>query len=238
MPAMDAPLDAPLLLASASPRRQRLLAWLGVPYDVTATDVDEDLTSPLRGVPPVLARSIAADKARAARASGPLPDAGAPAPDPPVIVACDTIVVLDRRVLGKPADLDDALAMLEALSGRSHDVITGVAIHLPAWDEPRTFAVTTPVRMHDLDEESVRAWADKGELLGCAGAYNIESHLASVDADQCYQNVAGLPLCHLYAELARYGVGGLHSPVEACNAARGVDCELGPRVVRRVPRER
>lgn len=221
MPAMD----APLLLASASPRRRRLIEWLGIQYAVTETDVDEDLDSPLSGVPPVLARSIAADKARAARAE---------ADDATAIVACDTIVLLDRRVLGKPRDLDEALEMLRSLSGRTHDVITAVAVWLPGWDGPRTFAVTTPVRMRELDDETLQAWAEKGELLGCAGAYNIEEHLASVDADQCYQNVAGLPLCHLYRELSRHGLPGLNSPVPLCDGARRARCMLGPRIVGKV----
>jgi septum formation protein len=215
MPAMD----HPLLLASVSPRRRRLFPWLGVPFETTSTDTAEDLDSPLASVPEILARSIAADKARAARAAGHSACA---------IVACDTIVLLDRRVLGKPADLDQAFAMLRSLSGRTHTVITGVALLLPDWNDPRTFAVTTPVDMHELDEDGIRAWADEGELLGCAGAYNIEGHLASVDADQCYQNVAGLPLCHVFRELRAVGVPGLRSPVAACEAARGVTCLLGP----------
>jgi septum formation protein len=221
--------DPPILLASASPRRRRLLAWLGVPYEVSSVDTPEDLDSPLKAVPSVLARTIAAEKAVAARASS---------GEGPAIVACDTIVLADRRILGKPVDVEDAFAMLRALSGRVHDVITGVALMLPAMDAPRTFAVTTPVRMHDLSDDDIRAWADKGELLGCAGAYNIESHLASVDADQCYMNVAGLPLCHLYRELTRDGLCSLVSPVTACDEARRAHCTLGPRIVAQAPRAR
>lgn len=216
-------MDAPLLLASASPRRRRLIEWLGVPFTTTETDTPEYLTGPLAALPPILARSIAADKARAARAAGHEDDA---------IVACDTIVLLDRRILGKPRDIDEARTMLRDLSGRVHDVITGVALLLPSWDEPRTFAVTTPVRMHELDEDDLTAWIEKGELLGCAGAYNIESHLASVEPDQCYQNVAGLPVCHLYCELARHGLSGVTSPASACDAARGTLCPLGAKLAR------
>ncbi len=221
---MEAPpvTDPPLGLASASPRRRRLLAWLGAAYEVTSADTPEDLDSPLKGVPPVLARAIAAEKAVAARGSVDAGDA---------IIACDTIVLTDRRILGKPVDVEDAFAMLRTLSGRTHDVITGVAILLPGAAEPRTFAVTTPVLMNDLGEDDLRAWADKGELLGCAGAYNIESHLASVADDQCYQNVAGLPLCHLYRELVKDGFTGLTSPVAACDEARCTRCLLGPRLV-------
>jgi len=209
-----------ITLASASPRRRRLLAWLGVDYTTTATDTPEDLTSPLRSVPTVLARSLAADKARAAAEAGDAPG---------VIVACDTIVVLDRAVLGKPADDEDAARMLRALSGRDHEVITGVATMAPGDDEPTTFAVTTTVTMLTLDDEMIAAWLARGEALGCAGAYNIEHHLGTVRTDQCYQNVAGLPLCHLYQRLTRRGIEGMSEPIEACDAACGRTCTLGPR---------
>lgn len=210
----------PLLLASASPRRRRLIGWLGVPVDVTSVDTAEDLTAPHD--PLALAVAIAAEKALAAHHLGP----------DRLIVACDTIVVLDDAVLGKPIDLDDARRMLRALSGRTHAVITGVALLEPGAATPRTFAVTTPVRMRALSEDDIERWVDEGELLGCAGAYNIERHLAEVDDAECFQNVAGLPLCHLYRELAEgdmHGVPtGLRSPVATCDAARGIRCALGP----------
>jgi len=209
-----------ITLASASPRRRRLLAWLGVPFDVATTDTPEDLTSPLRNAPSVLARSLAADKAREALGRSVAERA---------LVTCDTIVVLDRKVLGKPEDEDEAARMLRALSGRTHQVITGVAVVAPGQREPVTFAVTTTVEMRELDEDAIATWIAKGEALGCAGAYNIEHHLASVTVDECYQNVAGLPLCHLYQRLDRIGVEGLTEPVTACNVACGRTCTLGPR---------
>jgi septum formation protein len=228
---MDVPPEhAPLLLASGSPRRRRLLAWLGVPYDVTSVDTPEDLTGPLRSLPPVLVRSIAAEKAVAARAAVGSEQAGVA-----TIIGFDTIVLVDGRILGKPTDLEEAWEMLRTLSGRTHDVITGVAILMPDMPEPRTFAVTTVVRMKELDDDVIRAWADEGELLGCAGAYNIERHLASVDDGECFQNVAGTPLCHVFRELTRDGVDGLTSPVAACDEARRTACSLGARVGRPVP---
>jgi septum formation protein len=212
--------DRCLVLASASPRRRRLLAWLGAPYSVTAADIAEDLS---RDVDPVtLTRDIAADKAVASRESGAAPDA--------LVISCDTIVVLDGRVLGKPRDLDDARRMLRDLSGRTHEVVTGVALLPPGERPPVTFAVVTAVKMRDLSEEDIAAWEAKGELLGCAGAYNIESHLATVEDTECYQNVAGLPLCHLWRALASGAFGevpGLERPCSACEEARGVACRLG-----------
>lgn len=187
---------------------------------MASTDTDEDLSSPLRSVPSVLARSIAADKAR---------DALEGAVAQSALVTCDTIVVLDRAVMGKPVDEADAASMLRALSGRTHQVITGVAIVAPGKREPVTFAVTTAVEMRELDEDAIASWIAKGEAMGCAGAYNIEHHLASVTDDECYQNVAGLPLCHLYQRLDRIGVQGLTEPVAACDEACGRACVLGPR---------
>lgn len=217
------PANLRILLASASPRRRRLIGWLGVPVDAVAVDTAEDLTSPLAAFPPQLAASIAAEKAIAAR------DAHG---NGSLVLAFDTIVVLDGRVLGKPADLDDAYCMLRALSGRTHEVVTGVALLAPGADVPRTFAVTTHVTMRGLSGEDLAVWVAKGELLGCAGAYNIEHHMASVGLHECYQNVAGMPLCHLYAALASGDLGdvpdGLTGPVVACDAARSVRCLLGP----------
>jgi septum formation protein len=210
------------VLASASPRRRRLFAWLEAPYTCVATGTEEDLGSPLRRVPPVLARSLAADKARAAREAA---GNGAGAGD--VVLAFDTIVLLDGAVLGKPADRADAERMLRALSGRTHAVVTGVAVLRPGAADPETFAVTTPVEMRSLDDAAIAAWLEGDEALGCAGAYNIERHLASVEDGECYQNVAGLPLCHLYQRLAKLGFAGVVAPVAACEAERGCVCALG-----------
>jgi septum formation protein len=228
---MEVPSEhASLLLASASPRRRRLLAWLGVPYGVTSVETPEDLTGPLKSVPPVLVRAIAAEKAVAAR------EADRDAATGSTILGFDTIVLADRVILGKPADIDEAWAMLRTLSGRTHQVITGVAVLSPGATDPRTFAVTSVVRMKELSDDDIRSWADEGELLGCAGAYNIERHLAVVDDGECFQNVAGTPLCHVYRELDRDGFDGMVSPLAACEESRCVKCSLGARVGRPAPK--
>lgn len=196
-----------------------------------STDTEEDLDSPLAADPPALAAALAREKAAAARA------AGAYGP----VLAFDTIVVHEGRVLGKPADIAEAYEMLRSLSGRTHYVVTGVAVLPPGSAEAEAFAVTTPVRMRKLSEADIDVWAGRGELLGCAGAYNVESHLAEVDADQCFQNVAGLPLCHLYLALRRMrdalGTEEPGVPNGPCDAARNTRCELGPRLIGEVPAE-
>lgn len=219
--------SARILLASASPRRRRLVGWLGLTVDVTSADTPEELDSPLAAIPGQLAASIAAEKVLATREAGERDR---------LILGLDTIVVADGEVLGKPTDLNDAYRMLRMLSGRTHHVVTGIALLEPDQDEPRTFAVTTRVQMRELSDDDIAEWAEKGELMGCAGAYNIEHHLASVGLDECYQNVAGMPLCHLHTALASGEIAGvpegLASPVAACDAALGRRCALGPTLVR------
>lgn len=192
-----------------------------MPILMRSVDVDERLDLPL---PPVeLAMHLATSKALAASRSA----------DPhSIVLGFDTIVVLDGKLLGKPTSDEEARRMLQALSGLHHEVVTGVAIATDA-RVARSFAVTTDVEMHSLGEDDVRRWIARGEHLGCAGAYNIEHHLARVTEDGCFQNVAGLPLCHLYAELASGAFGdlvGLTPPVIRCDAELDRTCRLGPRL--------
>jgi septum formation protein len=208
-------------LASASPRRQRLIDWLGLAVEICPVDIEEPLDLPL--APDELAAHLAASKALAATRS---------ARRDALVLGFDTIVVLDGGVLGKPASDEKARQMLEALSARHHEVVTGVAIAVGG-AIARSFAVTTDVEMHTLGPDEIERWIARGEHLGCAGAYNIEHHLARVTADECFQNVAGLPLCHLYAELASGAFGDLAdltSPVARCDSALGRTCLLGPRL--------
>jgi len=220
---------AEVVLASHSPRRRRLLEWLSLPFVSTAVDTPEDLDSPLASNPCALASSLAAEKAAAARAEGHGAD--------DLVLCFDTIVVLDGEVLGKPSDVPDAWRMLRALSGRTHQVVTGVAALTPELSEPHTFSVTTDVVMKPLTDCQIEAWMAMGTFLGCAGAYNIEAQVAEVGTCDCFQNVAGLPLCHLFAALTRdealraWLPAEPTSPLAACDAALARRCELGPRVI-------
>ena len=137
-----------IVLASQSPRRRRLLGWLGVPFACASVETPESLDTPLTAFPLKLAQSLAAEKAVAARETG--------LGDGALVLCFDTIVVLDDRVLGKPVDVNDAWRMLRALSGRTHEVVTGVALLAPRDAAPRTFAVATPVRMRVSSPPSSR----------------------------------------------------------------------------------
>jgi septum formation protein len=229
LPQPPADFDRQLLLASRSPRRRRLLEWLGVPFAVTHVDTAESLESPLASNPPALAAALAAEKADEVRASGLAEGA--------LTLCFDTIVVLDGEVLGKPKDIADAWRMLRALSGRTHEVVTGVALLTDELAQPATFAVVTPVTMRALSDDDIEEWMSRGTFMGCAGAYNIEAQVAEVADDECYQNVAGIPLCHVYAALRSDPAVFARlprvptCPVDSCDEALGRKCALGPRVV-------
>jgi septum formation protein len=216
-----------ILLASRSPRRRRLIQWLGLEVEVTHVDTPEELDTPLARDPSALAVALATEKAHAARE---LREG-----DEVLTLCFDTIVVDGDRLLGKPGGEDEAREMLRSLSGRTHEVVTGCAILSPGHEEPFTFCVTTRVRMKDLSESRIAEWMAMGTYTGCAGAYNIEAQVASVDDDECFQNVAGIPLCHLFSALTDPQLPGrpaaIRSPVHTCDAALGRRCRLGPRVI-------
>lgn len=200
--------------------------WLGLPFDTAAVDTPEELDTALASDPPALAEYLAAEKALAARAEGLADDA--------LVLSFDTIVVHDGRLLGKPVDDADAWRMLRSLSGRVHQVVTGVALLCPDDETPKTFSEVTDVRMQDLTDCRIEAWMALGEYRGCAGAYNIEGQVAEVDEASCFQNVAGLPLCHLYAELTGPDAPACLPalpvrPLALCDEALGRACAVGRR---------
>ena len=164
-----------VILASNSPRRKELLAGLGVQYEVrTLPDVDESYPDTLRGADIPL--YIAREKADAYRAML--------RPDELMITA-DTIVWLDGKVLGKPRDREDALQMLRAMSGKTHEVFTGVC--LTTTESQRAFSARTEVRFSALSEE-VQEW------IGYIGVEYISGS---------YYNIMGLPVQRLYKELCK-----------------------------------
>ena len=212
-----------LILASASPRRQRLARWLGLPFSTAASDVEDDPGLARAQDPKNLAEQLAVAKAShvAATVSG----RGA------LVLGFDTLVVIDGQTLGKPRGTDEAREMLARLAGRAHEVITGVAAIRELDGRTESFTHSTPVLMRSLSDEDTGAWLMGDEVLGCAGAYNIERHLGEVALDQCFQNVAGLPLCHSYLLLrTAYGLAPIR-PDGPCNAARQVRCRLAPRLL-------
>jgi septum formation protein len=156
------------------------------------------------------ARRAALDKARSVLATLDKSQSGlaalAPAPVP-VVIAADTIVVLEGAILGKPRDAEAAFAMLSALSGKSHSVITGCAILDGAADAPRVFAVESRVSMWPCPREALLAYAHSPEPLDKAGAYAVQGAGAFLvrSIKGSWSNVVGLPLAELIQELLALG---------------------------------
>lgn len=183
-----------IILASNSPRRRELLAGLGIHFEVKVLpDVDEAYPEDL----PVLqiAEYIAKEKAAAYQSLM--------GPDELVITA-DTVVVVGSEVMGKPADADDARRMLEKLSGRTHQVTTGVC--LTTQRVQRSFSVTTDVTFKPLSREEIDYYIENYSPYDKAGAYGIQEWIGYVGVtglQGSYFNVMGLPVQRIYAEIAK-----------------------------------
>lgn len=187
--------DYPLVLASSSPRRKRLLVQVGLPFRVLPGDVDENHGK--GDDPEAITRLLAKKKALAV-----CEDAGAH-----WILGADTIVVLGDMILGKPADREEARSMLLALGGREHRVITGFCVLDPHSRPAHLEAVTTLVRMKGLSAKEIEAYIDTGEPFGKAGSYAIQGVGAFlIEAiSGSYTNVVGLPVCAVIKSLAALG---------------------------------
>lgn len=184
-----------IVLASASPRRKELLERMGLDFTVRVTDLDETM-DPFADPTDEVAR-VAALKAKAVY---PL------CHDGDVIIAADTIVVCDSLVMGKPRSESEAFSMLRRLSGREHQVMTGLCVLADSYEE--TVTVTTTLRMRPLSDEEIRAYIATGEPMDKAGAYGIQGLAAMfvVGLDGDYYNVMGLPVCTLSMILRKCGV--------------------------------
>jgi MAF protein len=187
-----------LILASRSPRRRKLLAHLGLPFRVVVPQVEEDAAPTATGKPEELAEVLALAKAQAV--------AGQEREG--IVIAADTIVVDGETILGKPADGVEAAATLRGLRGRTHRVITGLAVVHAGTGWRGASQVTTHVRMRRYSDGEIAAYVARGEPLDKAGAYAIQDErfhpVASYDG--CYCNVVGLPLKALILLLRRAGL--------------------------------
>jgi septum formation protein len=184
-----------LILASASPRRRELLTQAGFSFTVESADVDESLRVGEDPVAYVL--RLAVEKAQAVFARHPThrgETAMGGAPDVLVVLGADTSVVLDGEILGKPADAADAMRMLRRLSGRTHQVLTGVAAVSRAGTV--SGVETTSVTFSEIPEAELNFYCATAEPLDKAGAYGIQGYAARwiprIDGD--YFNVMGLPI--------------------------------------------
>lgn len=186
----------PIILASASPRRQELLANLGLNFEVRVSEVDETLDdnfSPAQQVEQLAERKAAAV---ASQCTGGL------------VIGADTLVVLADKSLGKPADRQEAVQMIKNLQGRSHEVYTGLAVIDAATGQSVVTHQVTAVRFKPMTLEQIERYVDTGEPMDKAGAYAVQGK-ASIYIDSirgCYFNVVGLPVSKLANALRVFGV--------------------------------
>ncbi len=184
----------PLILASASPRRKRLLTQMGLPFRSVASNVSEKGPS---GDPTEISRLLAEKKALQVYAKN----------KESWILGADTVVAIDHHMLGKPGNNDKARQMLGLLSGKEHKVITGFCILTPSGRVAHSEAVTTLVRFIKLTGQQIEAYISTGEPYGKAGSYAIQGigsfMVESISGS--YTNVVGLPLCVLIEVLLTVG---------------------------------
>ena len=183
---------SPILLASGSPRRKELLTLLDIPFKTFSTDIDESIPPELDAVEAV--EQLAFRKANAAFLTH----------KDQVVIGCDTIVVLDGAILGKPADHEEAYRTLSKLSGNTHLVYTGVCI----MSEGKTicFHEKTSVTFWKLTDTDINKYIESGDPFDKAGSYGIQGKAAlfvkEIKGD--YYNVVGLPISRLARELAHF----------------------------------
>jgi septum formation protein len=211
-----------LVLASGSPRRRQLLPLLGLPFVVKATRVDERV---LDGEPPT-ELVLRVSRAKACAVNGVRPDE--------LVVAADTVVVLDGQVLGKPADPDEARSMLWQLCGRSHRVYSGVSVWHAARRQMVSELSESLVWMREYTADEIARYVESGDPLDKAGAYAIQHSgfdpVARVEG--CWLTVMGFPLCHLRRALAPFDVVVPANVPAACQAFSQRNCTVSSEISR------
>ena len=186
--------DYQLILASQSPRRHQMLKELGLDFKIQTKDVEEVYPDHLKGeeIPVYLAKL---------KAEAFVLDLN----EKELVITADTIVCVDDMVLGKPKDRDEAVSMLKLLSGRSHQVISGVC--LKSKEKEASFSTTTHVHFKELSLEEIDYYIDNYKPFDKAGAYGIQEWIGFVGIDGIegsYFNVVGLPIQRLYQELNKF----------------------------------
>ena len=183
-----------LILASGSPRRKELLAMICPEFSVITSEVDESAITAPTPAETALARATAKGKA------------GAKEHPEDVGIGCDTVVDCGGRIFGKPADRNAAVAMLRELSGKGHQVHTGVCVC--KGDVCKSLVATSTVRFYPIEEAAIQAYVDTPEPYDKAGGYAIQGTAALFceGIDGCYYNIMGLPVSRLARLLREFGI--------------------------------
>lgn len=198
-----------IILASASPRRRELLTQIGLDFDVVVSETEEKITST---EPAKVVEELSAQKAEAVweklAVSGvcePEQKSGETTMTDLFVLGADTVVACDGKILGKPADMEGAVAMLTMLQGREHEVYTGVTILYEENGERKTltFHEKTIVHFYPMTDAQIREYVATGDPMDKAGAYGIQGlcarYISGIVGD--YNNVVGLPVGRVYQEL-------------------------------------
>ena len=173
-----------IVLASKSPRRKEILSLICSDFDIRVSDADESYGEdiPLNEVPRILSER----KALAVAMN-----------EDEIIIGCDTVVLIDNTLLGKPRDREDAIGMLKMMSGKEHYVVSGLTVR--SKDKTVSEAVTSSVHMRELNTREIEKYVDEWRPLDKAGAYGIQemagSFVSRIEGD--FYNIVGLPLCRL-----------------------------------------
>ena len=186
-----------IILASRSLRRQQLMRELGIDFEIVLRDFDESYPEGLKG--DEIAMYVANSKAKAFEGEAGRND---------IIITADTIVWCNGKVLGKPADINDALIMLRKISGNTHEVITGV--NLLTSSQNVTFTESTKVTFEEMSDKEILYYIEKYTPYDKAGGYGIQEWIglaACSHIDGSYFNVVGLPVHRLYKELMKITMG-------------------------------
>lgn len=186
--------DIPIYLASKSPRRRKLLKMLNLEFTSFSVELHEEFLDGEH--PEETVKRLAKEKLQAALEKV----------DNGIIITADTIVVLDHHVLGKPRDERDAERILKLLSGATHTVYTGFAVHSTLKNETIVDYEKTFVKFRTLDEDEIRGYISTGSPMDKAGAYGIQDDFGAVFVQRiegCYYNVVGLPVSKIYNTLKR-----------------------------------
>ena len=211
-----------IVLASNSPRRRQMLAWMEVPFTTTMASIDE---TPRAGEnPSAYASRLAQEKARACERQ---------APFNALILAADTTVADGSQIIGKPLNADDAARMLRQLSSRHHMVHTAIVLALPSRGISELELCSTRVKMRAYTEEEIVNYIESGDPLDKAGAYAIQNETFNPveKISGCYASVMGLPLCHIERALRRLGFGVRKRVPYRCQKELAYACPVFKRIL-------
>ena len=181
-----------MILASGSPRRQELLKFITEDFEICPVNADETIPE---GMPVQMAAAFLADL-KASSCAKLFPDK--------IVIGCDTIVIYEDEIMGKPKDREDAFQMLRKLSGKVHSVLTGVSLYYNT--QTTVFTTETSVEFYTLSDSEINAYLDTGEPFDKAGAYGIQGKgsllVRGIEGD--YFNVVGLPVASLSRNLKQF----------------------------------